>query len=109
METYKLGEVPFRLQNEETFNEDVYLVEGPVLTKAGFTDSQEVSRLIHRAEEPERFVLYPDGNATGVATKQPDAVLHLARLLNEKLGGRYTEEEEERLREELIVRQRAGR
>ncbi|WP_438445526.1 hypothetical protein [Gorillibacterium sp. sgz5001074] len=105
-----LGQVPIAIQNDDQFNEDVYTIRNPVIQAAGLKDEQAVARLIEeQGEEPERYVVLQGGSGAEVSTKQPDAVIQLALMLNRRLGSEVEDEEVDRVRELLILLQKGRR
>lgn len=103
MKPVRLGRVDITIQNDETFNQDVYIISGSQLQESGVSDTKALNRLIHdQVGEPERFVINSEGQQNEVYTKQPDAVIGLALVLNNLQGAEVAGREIEQVRDYLI-------
>lgn len=105
MEHMSLGQVRIGVQNEWVRNEDVYTIDREQLLAAGLQQPDVARKLVEQLDEPERYVVYQDGQDWGISTKQPDAVLQLAVELNKKQGMDIRQEELQQLRQSLIRKQ----
>jgi hypothetical protein len=103
MKQVRLGQVDFTIQNDNTFNQDVYIIAGNQLQESGIHDVKALNRLIHeQVGEPERFIVNAEGSQNEVYTKQPDAVISLALVLNQLQNTAVPDQEIEQIRDYLI-------
>jgi hypothetical protein len=103
MKKYTLGEIDINVQNEEQPNWDYYITRVDVDEK--IRSITDLEHLIDHIEDPERFELKQTGSKIEVYSRQPDAMIALARILNKQNGIDITEDEAEHLRETLIALQ----
>jgi hypothetical protein len=105
MDKIILGQVPIHVQNEETRNEDVYRISGSSF--AGMAGKSEIEHTVNtHVEDPERVVVYEEGQEVNVYTKQPDAAVQLAVYLNSHSGVDVSDSEAESVRNQLIQMQK---
>lgn len=109
MEHLELGRAMISIQNEETRNEDVYCVTGPLVSEL-LDHKKSISRFIlDHVEDPERFVVLGEGRNQQVYTKQHDAAIQLVQALNEQAGIRLEDHTVSQARRHFINLQQGER
>ncbi|MFC0215125.1 hypothetical protein ACFFK0_22265 [Paenibacillus chartarius] len=96
MEHLVLGRVGIAIRNEDARGEDIYRISG------GWQDAEATRQLLGSLEEPERYAVDQEESGVHVYTKQPDAAVDLAMLLNRQQGVSVSEADAEQVREQLI-------
>ncbi|MCI3918766.1 hypothetical protein MO973_00765 [Paenibacillus sp. TRM 82003] len=101
-----LGSVEIAIQNDNTRNEDVYILSGDAFRGLQL-DKPKVERIIFdHLEEPERFIVSQEQDGPTVYTKQHEAAIELAMYVNDKRGAKVSDKELQDVHDKLIELQK---
>lgn len=101
MEQYSVGQVTIGVQNEHQPNKDYYEVQ--LKPSDAIPDARTLEKTVNTLEDPERLIVEKDSTgALCIYSRQPDAIVDIARLISEKHGSKVTDEEVDRVKSVLM-------
>ncbi|MDQ1912809.1 hypothetical protein RAC89_20670 [Paenibacillus sp. GD4] len=101
MSSITLGSITIDVQDERLYNADYYTIH----CEQARQSDHWLQSIQERLEDPERIIIEGKGADTKVYSRQPDAILKMAKAMNEHMGIKVTEEEFTRVRDLLIHKQ----
>jgi hypothetical protein len=101
MSSITLGSITIDVQDERLYNADYYTIH----CEQARQSDHWLQSIQERLEDPERIIIEGKGADTKVYSRQPDAILEMAKAMNEHMGIKVTEEEFTRVRDLLIHKQ----
>jgi hypothetical protein len=101
---FSLGKIDIEVQDEPTWNADYYSISSDNLKDIS-NPNEFLKSLLNQLEDPERFVINEDSSIPIVYSRQHEAILSLAKALNQHLGVKVSEDEMNSLRNNFIEMQ----